>query len=412
VQAAWPAHEIEIHFHLWRNLLKKLLIPLAALAVTGVASAQSSVTLFGTVDLGYENVKTNMGRISGLAPSSNSSSKLGFRAVEDLGGGTSAIAWLEAALNASSGIGSSGTNTRNQSPKDVPAGYLTFNRRATVSLAGAWGELRLGRDYTPSYWNYAVYDAFGNNSVGAVLAAYVGDGSAATFVRASNSVGYFLPGNLGGFFGQAMYAFGNRSSIETQNVAAAYGTSPVNTQNNGRHASFRLGWGQGPVNTAISYGRTTYAAGTNPVNMGGFVSTSGTISHMSWGGSYQIAMVKALAQYSRQKADDFGAPGVTRTATGWALGADVGVGPDDILASYSTERIDGFDARGKKFALGYVHNLSKRTAAYATYSHVSNSGGSSFDAGSFSSGGLGAVTGPKNANGSSTGIDIGLRHTF
>jgi predicted porin len=392
--------------------LKKYLIPLAAIAATGVASAQSSVTLFGTLDLAYESVKTNTGRVSGLAPSANSSSKIGFRALEDLGGGNSAVAWLEAALNASSGIGSSGTNTRNQAPKDVTAGGLTFNRRATVGVAGSWGELRLGRDYTPSYWNYAVYDAFGNNSVGAVLSAYTGDGAASTFVRASNSVGYFLPANLGGFFGQAMYAFGNRSSSETQAAPAAYGASPVNTSDNGRHMSVRLGYGQGPLNTAISYGRTTYAAGTNPINLGGFVSTSGNISHMSWGGSYQISIVKAMAQYSRQKADDFGAPGVTRTATGFALGADLGVGADDFLASYSTVKIDGVEARGKKFAIGYVHNISKRTAAYGTFAHVSNSGGSSFDAGSFSSGALGTATGIKNANGSSTGVDIGLRHSF
>jgi predicted porin len=94
------------------------------------------------------------------------------------------------------------------------------------------------------------------------------------------------------------------------------------------------------------------------------------------------------------------------------VGADVGVGAGDFLASYSTVKIDGFDARGKKFALGYVYNLSKRTAVYGIFSHVSNSGGSSFDAGSFSSGGLTAPAGPQNVNGSSTGMDIGLRHAF
>jgi predicted porin len=370
------------------------------------------VTLFGTIDLGYESVKTNTGRVSGLAPSANSSSKIGFRAIEDLGGGTSAIAWLESALNAASGIGSSGTNTRNQAPKDVLAGGLTFNRRATVGLAGGWGELRLGRDYTPSYWNYTNYDPFGNNSVGAALNAYSGDGSASTFVRASNSVGYLLPGNLGGFFGQAMYAFGNRATSDTQAVPAAYGTSPVNTKNNGRHMSVRFGYGQGPLNTAVSYGRTTYAPGTNPINLGGFASNSGNVTNMNIGGSYRISIVNAMAQYSRQKAEDFGAPGVSRTATGLVVGADVGVGAGDFLASYSTVKIDGFDARGKKFALGYVYNLSKRTAVYGIFSHVSNSGGSSFDAGSFSSGGLTAPTGPANVNGSSTGMDIGLRHSF
>ena len=43
---------------------------------------------------------------------------------------------------------------------------LTFNRRSTVSLAGGWGELRLGRDYTPTFWNLTIFDAFGTNGLG------------------------------------------------------------------------------------------------------------------------------------------------------------------------------------------------------------------------------------------------------
>jgi hypothetical protein len=209
-----------------------------------------------------------------------------------------------------------------------------------------------------------------------------------------------------------MYAFANRPSNQTQAVPAVYGASPVNSKDNGRYAGLRFGYAEGPIDAAISYGKTTYAAGTKAVNVGGFASTAGDFSDFNAGGSYQFGSVKAMALFSRQKADDFGLPGVNRTMTGWLLGADVGIGAGDLLASYSTVKLGGFDARGKKFGLGYMYNLSKRTGVYGIFSHVSNTGGASFDAASFSSGALGSVTGAVNANGRSTGVDIGLRHNF
>jgi predicted porin len=391
--------------------MKKSLIALAALAATGAAFAQSSVTLFGVLDLGYENVKTNAGRISGLSPSANSSSRIGFRGVEDLGGGMSASFWLEAAIAPQSGIGSSGTNLNNQA-NTIAAGGLTFNRRSTVSLSGGFGELRLGRDYVPSFWNYALYDPFGANSVGALISNYTG--AAPTFVRASNSVGYFLPGNLGGFFGQAMYAFGNRASTET---AVGYAVTR-DTSSNGRYVGLRFGYGQGPINTAISYARTTYEPGTLTASeMGLAAMPAGNYTDLSWGGSYTFGSIKAMATYSRQKFDDAVALGNTATVKGWSLGADWGVGAGDVLLSYSRVNGSGLSAtltspRSAKWAVGYVHNLSKRTAVYGYFAHVTNSGGAAMTAASFSSGSLGAVGGAANVNGSSNGIDIGLRHAF
>ena len=49
------------------------------LALGASAHAQSSVTLFGVVDLAFESVKSNAGRQSGIAPSGNTASRLGFR---------------------------------------------------------------------------------------------------------------------------------------------------------------------------------------------------------------------------------------------------------------------------------------------------------------------------------------------
>ena len=81
----------------------------------------------------------------------------------------SASFWLEAGLDNDDGHGAA-TNSNNQ-PSGAGAGVdgrqgLTFNRRSTVSLAGGWGELRLGRDYTPQFWNLTVFDPFGTNGVG------------------------------------------------------------------------------------------------------------------------------------------------------------------------------------------------------------------------------------------------------
>jgi len=392
--------------------MKKSLIALAALAASGAVFAQSSVTLFGVVDLAYERVKTNAGTISGIAPSANSSSRLGFRGVEDLGGGMSASFWLEAALAPMNGSGSSGTTNNNQTTnlQGTGVGGFTFNRRSTVSLSGPFGELRVGRDYVPSFWNYTIYDPFGTNSVGATMAAYTG--ATNTFVRASNSIGYFLPGNLGGFYGQFMYAFGNRASTE---VTTGYGT-PHNTEHNGRYVGLRLGYGQGPFNTAIAYARTSYQAGTNTASLlGSAAAPIGNYTDLNWGGSYTFGSIKAMAQISRQKYDDAIALGNSVKVKGWGLGADWGVGAGDVLLSYSRVTVDGVAGttpKASKWALGYVHNLSKRTAVYGYYAHVSNSGGSAQTAASFSSGGLGAVAGAANVNAGSNGIDIGLRHAF
>ena len=95
---------------------------------------------------------------------------------------------------------------------------------------------------------------------------------------------------------------------------------------------------------------------------------------------------------------------------GWLLGALVPVGAGEIRASYSEYRTDpilvgGEDTRGRKLALGYVHNLSKRTALYATIARVSNDGGAAYTLG-------GATANPLAGDFNSTGYDIGIRHSF
>jgi len=207
--------------------MKKSLLALAALtAFAGVASAQSSVTLFGVVDVAARNTKNGTLSVKSLSQDGNASSRLGFRGVEDLGGGMKAGFWIEGAISPDTG----GTGQ-------------TWQRRSTVSLMGGFGEVRLGRDYTPTFCNHTVFDPFGTNGIGSQtnlmtplgVTSVLGNG-ATTLVRANNTIGYFLPA-MGGLYGQVQVAAGE------------------NTPGN-KYIGGRIGYAAGPVNVALALGNT------------------------------------------------------------------------------------------------------------------------------------------------------------
>lgn len=349
--------------------MKKSLTALAVLAASGAAMAQSSVTLFGVLDATYAYGSGSLTNKSQLTNSGNSSSRLGFRGVEDLGGGLSASFWLEAGVSNDDGTGGA-TNTNNQTT-GANTGGLVFNRRSTVSLSGGFGEVRLGRDYTPQFWNLAVFDPFGANGVGTNEMLASSRGGPVT-VRASNSVGYHLPGNLGGFYGQAMYYLGENSS----------GT--VNKKD-GSGLGLRGGYKNGPIDAALAFSQTKYLAGD--------------IKTVNLGGQYDLGVVKLMAQYGQDR--------VSGGATGKGLlaGGTVPMGPGEIDFSFSTYQADvagPADPRTNLLAVGYTYNLSKRTALYTTFARASNKGGASV-----------ALAGSTTAaNGNSTGYNFGLRHSF
>ena len=363
--------------------MKKSLIALAVLAAAGAASAQSSVTLFGVVDATVAFGRGNVSDKTQLTSSGYNSSRIGFRGTEDLGGGMSASFWLEAGINNDNGSGAA-TNTNNQATggaitttaTGASAGLstngtqgLTFNRRSTVSLAGGFGELRLGRDYSPQFWNLTVFDPFGTNGVGTTqtLNSII---TGVTAVRASNAIGYFLPGNLGGFYGQFQYYMGENNQ------------TGVATEDDGNGMGLRVGFANGPFNVALATSRTEYAAGD--------------VRQTNLGGQFDFGVAKLLGHISRDKNG-------TLDGKGWLLGGLFPVGAGEIRASYSRYETDAAgQPETKKLAIGYVHNLSKRTAVYTTYARVKNDGGAAQALN-------GAVT---SANSSSSGLDIGLRHSF
>jgi predicted porin len=420
-------------FNLGETCMKKSLVALAALTAVGAASAQSSVTLFGVLDAAVSGTSNKSQNVFGqslkvsqstLRSSGMDASRLGFRGSEDLGGGLAASFWLEGSINVASGSG-------------VDNGGLKFNRRSTVSLSGPFGEVRLGRDYTPTFWNDTVFDPFGTNGVGTNLIATasgknspgVNQGGFAdnqNYQRASNSVGYFLPSNLGGFYGQLMYSFNNSTSYApgylTPPGAAAIVADPAllrQADNNraGRYIGGRAGYASGPLDIALAYGQSTIASNY-------YLGSTTNLDIWNLGASYDFGVVKLMGEYSDNKlrADStrkFLGAGSNPGAHGWLLGATVPVGSGLIRASYSAvnyrnTELYGFNAEPKasKFALGYVYNLSKRTALYATVAHISNKNGADLTVGgpgfipASSLQGVGLV--PK----SSIGYDLGIRHSF
>jgi predicted porin len=364
--------------------MKHSIIALAALAALagGSVQAQSSVTLYGVIDAAVAHGSGNVSSKTQLKSSGYNSSHFGIRGTEDLGGGLSASFALEAGVNNDNGSGQ-GTNTNNQPTGGAGGGgAITFNRQSWLSLAGGWGELRVGRDYSPQFRNTDVFDPMGTNGVGTNGMLFPMVDYITTYVRASNSIAYLYNTNGWssgpGLYGTVQYYLGENNS------GAA-------NSSDGKGGGVRVGYASGPFNVALALSRTEYLAGDAKQN--------------NIGASWDFGVAKLMAQYSRD-----GVGGVD--GRGYLVGGHVPVGAGVIRLSYARYQLDmAGDPTNKKYAIGYVHNLSKRTALFATYAHVSNRGTVASNAGTINSSIAlnGAVTGP---GGSSNGYDFGIRHSF
>ena len=345
--------------------MKKSLLALATLGLfAGAASAQSSVTLGGIVDAAYGHVSAGGKSASGISNSGINSSRLYFRGIEDIGGGMKAVFWLEGQL--ANDVGNGGSQTTG----------LDFRRRSTVALQGGFGEVRLGRDYTPSFWNTTVYDPFGTNGVGqANTPGMIGNASAVpnstNAVRSNNTIAYFLP--AGPVTGQFQIGLGeNTGGVKTNN-----------------YVGFRVGYVAGPVSAHLGYGNTKGAT------------SAADVKYTNIGASFDAGVVKPMIFWGTEKSG----AGVKVSAIELGLVAPVGQG--EIRAAYSRYDIANSANDWNKFALGYVYNLSKRTAMYAQYARVSNKGAQVV---SVANNGLSA--GAAAAGGGSTGYEFGVRHAF
>ena len=364
--------------------MKKSLIALAVLAASGAAMAQSSVTLFGIVDTnvsyldGVSNAAgTNTESKYGIGTSGNATSRLGFRGVEDLGGGLKAGFHLEGEI-----FGDDGN-----------ANGFNFQRRSTVSLMGGFGEVRMGRELTPSYSKTSSYDLFGQTGIGQFMgwrdwASNSDFGAAvptadASNVRSSNMISYYTP-NFGGL-----------------TAGLGYGFDEQTTGKAGRYVGGYVAYDNGPLSLAASYDQRDLVLNVGVPVVGSAVLDRDTFT---LGGSYDLNVVKlnAIVQQSKYKA-----LGESEKVNAYALGVSAPVGAGEVKLQYALYDNKLIESKAHQISLGYVHNLSKRTAVYGTVAYMDNKDASKLN---LSAKGLGTID--ARAGDSQTGVQVGIRHSF
>ena len=367
--------------------MKKSLIALAVLAASGAAMAQSSVTLYGVADAAVTYVN-GLDNWTGLNSGANKTSRLGFRGVEDLGGGLKANFVLEGGFNLDAGDGKSGGAT--------DSGFQ-FKRQSTVGLAGNFGEVRLGRELTAAYNATARYDVFG--SVGIARSQLWEDGKnldTTTFAdpyyyttnqRVSNAITYVSP-DFSGF-----------------KVAANYGFGEVAGKNSdGRYFGGGLTYDNGPLSLGLGAERLNSGAGAAMQSQ-----STNDITAWSLGGSYDLGVAKLLAAYRQSTAKDVAILGATSDLKnrGYMLAVTAPVGPGLVRAAYNRyeAKFDGEKGVTDQFGLGYVYNLSKRTSVYGTYAYIKNKDDNALNLTVNSSGGV-------KSNGSQQAVQVGITHAF
>ena len=363
--------------------MKKSLIALAVLAASGAAMAQSSVTLYGVLDTGLTYSKGEESVYGMTHVGGNVNSRLGFRGVEDLGNG------LKATFNLEAGMGVDDGN--NYMDKD--SNGMAFRRTSTVGLAGNFGEVRLGRMLTSSYLAVSRYDAFGDTGIGASLAWNVGQTGYAA--RTENAISYSSP-NFSGFKFGAEYGFGEQQKASDSRyvgIGATYDNGPL---------SLGLGVdrlnGDTQNNTRLDENQTTW--------------------HL--GGSYNFGVAKLLGFYKETKFKETGlnAGNDSTKFKTFGLGVTAPVGAaGEVRASYNhyrvSEDITGVAAptlKADQLSLGYVHNLSKRTALYGTYAYLKNKNKDGDNLGLELNGAMPGAG--LSDSGAQHGLQVGIRHAF
>ncbi|NKJ47005.1 porin [Burkholderia sp. SG-MS1] len=389
--------------------MKKSLLALAALgAFAGVAHAQSSVTLYGIIDVGI-NMNTNAGGSHKYDMSSGvlQGSRFGLRGTEDLGGGLKAIFVLENGFDVTNG--------------KLGQGGLMFGRQAYVGLSSQFGTVTLGRQYD------SVVDYVGPLESGDQWGGYIGahPGDIDNFNNAyrTNNTVKFTSVNYGGLTFGGTYSLGGQAGNFTGNQIWSLGA----------------GYNNGPLVLGVGYlnartpaatgglfnngGTTTAAAAavTNPI-YGGFTSAN-TYQVIGAGGAYTFGAATIGLTYSNIRfanlGKSFASPfaGQSATFNNGEINFKYQLTPALLVgAAYDYTRgaeINGADrAQYHQGSLGVDYFLSKRTDVYliGVYQHALgetlNQAGATVDA----TAGINGLTGASGNN--QFAARVGIRHKF
>ncbi|WP_431095090.1 porin [Polaromonas aquatica] len=351
--------------------MKKSLVALAVLAVSGIASAQSTVTLYGIVDVWVGTVKDNNLSQSGVNvthPASGNggglqTSRWGLKGSEDLGGGLKANFLLEAGFDPSTGTANNYTN-----PFTGATSNAIFGRQSWVGFSGGFGEVKFGKMWTP----FDMVKGSGAAGFDSLLFA------PATSVWASNSYQdrpgnsvYYETPSFGGFTAAASYSFG-------ENKTAAVGA--------GKIASMNVAYANGPIGASLAYQSEKATAAAT------------AIKYTQLNGSYDFGVVKLLGAYGNVKDGVTPLTGVAASKTKeYQIGLDFPVSSALTLSggfarSKSTLPAGAASLKRTGYGVAALYALSKRSSLYAGTQSAKETGGA--------------------AERKTTTYGVGIRHTF
>ena len=361
---------------------KKLIALAVAGLVSGGAFAQSNVTIYGIVDIGFESGNAGQGSKFRIQSGQSAGSRLGFKGEEALGGGNTAMFQLETGfvldngnlsnnsshLGGTSGGGGFGVNTGSAGGVTQGTGAGLFQRTAIAGVKGSWGQVTAGRQYAPEFLVTAAVDPFkaglaGNNGI--VLA-----GMPAFAQRLDNSVMYTSP-NMSGF----TLGIGYSSGFEN-NVSGAAGAAAADTTDKAGKAWALLGtYANGPAYVGLAY---------HNVNGATFNSTAGVgqtdlAKAKSWlgGASWDFKVVKLSGTYASGNTDQPGngpgASGKIVDARAYTIGLTAPMGPwtfNAVIGKKNDKTVADKDF--SMWSLGGEYALSKRTAFYGSWTKCNN----------------------------------------
>jgi predicted porin len=352
--------------------MKKRLIAAAALTlVSSLAVAQSSVTVYGNVDLGLltQNHATNKIQLynGGISPSI-----WGFRGSEELGGGLKAHFNLEGHIAADTGTAGGNATTGTAA---------LFRRQSNVGLSsGDWGTLTLGNQYSPAILAFAATDPRGlrENFSGLYPWAY-NSGVLTAGGNQNNDVGVFVQN-----------AISYNHKLGTVGIAGGYSVSET------KGAVYSLGATYaGPVSVSAAY------QGTNKPNTSERLSSIYTL-----GMGYTLGDFTGKLNYLR---------GINKDATTLADVSNVGVlgaGLDWKTSAHNTAGVSAYFAKDKSnsadktttLILSDEYAMSKRTTLYATLAFANAKAGATLL--------TSVVAGGTMANANTNLLNIGIKHSF
>jgi predicted porin len=329
----------------------------AALLSCSYAHAESSVTLYGIVDEFFQYVNTGNHYTAAIGSSSEWASRFGLKGSEDIGDGNKVNFQLENGFNANNGTFAS-------------PGQM-FNRQAWVGLSGNWGEVRLGRQNSPVFYDQGYLDAFGASTQASGfsnLMTYV--------VRTSNTVSYQSP-VIAGLQAGVYAGFGDAGGLRS--AGSSYQAD--------------LQYNNGPIAAAVAW-----QAAKNATN-------SSTDTAIEAGGSYTIQKATIYAGWSASRWPD-----INLNVDVYGVSGKYQFTPSVFVSLGYTALHDKTSAgdNANQIAAMAQYDLSKNTSVYGTISYLTNHNQASYTLAGSANPGLPLAY----AGASPHGISIGMYHRF